>query len=255
MSTLIAIISTLSTVQYSSTRAEQCPSARLSVSLSTIISALDTITSCNSTALRMFERPRPFFGKNPSVGHRRAFRYRAIPCCINSARSQPVVVLGCNAASPAGRGAGGPRRRPLHPVRLPHVLRLRLRRALRDGRARRASARAARVKHTFGAGEPRNRPHLRRDWAHPAHVCAGTALAPAHICAGTGLTRPTSAPGLISPRPHLHRDWTHPQQHLRRDWAHPTHICAGTGLTPSNICAGTWLTPVHICAGTDLSPD
>ena len=41
------------------------------------------------------------------------------------------------------------------------------------------------------------RPHLRRDWAHPA-TC--------HICPSTGLTLPTSAPGLGSPRPNLHRD-------------------------------------------------
>jgi hypothetical protein len=41
------------------------------------------------------------------------------------------------------------------------------------------------------------RPYLHRDWAHPAHICAGTGLAP-----------PTSAPGLGSPRPHLHRDCT-----------------------------------------------
>ncbi len=38
-------------------------------------------------------------------------------------------------------------------------------------------------------------PHLRRDWAHPSHICAGT-----------GLTPSTSAPGLGSPLPHLHRD-------------------------------------------------
>ena len=32
------------------------------------------------------------------------------------------------------------------------------------------------------------RPHLHRDWAHPAHICTGTGLTPAHICTGTGLT-------------------------------------------------------------------
>jgi hypothetical protein len=36
-----------------------------------------------------------------------------------------------------------------------------------------------------GLGSPA--PHLRRDWAHPRHICAGT-----------GLTRATSAPGLGS---------------------------------------------------------
>jgi hypothetical protein len=44
-----------------------------------------------------------------------------------------------------------------------------------------------------GPGSPL--PHLRRDQAHPAHICAGTRLTP-----------PTSAPGLGSPRPHLRRD-------------------------------------------------
>ena len=48
-------------------------------------------------------------------------------------------------------------------------------------------------------------PHLRRDWAWPCHICAGTGLGPA-----------TSAPGLGSALPHL-----------RRDWARPCHICAG----------------------------
>jgi hypothetical protein len=36
------------------------------------------------------------------------------------------------------------------------------------------------------------RPRLRRDWAHPCHICAGTGLTGADICTGTGLT-PTSA--------------------------------------------------------------
>ncbi len=71
-----------------------------------------------------------------------------------------------------------------------------------------------------GLGSPR--PHLRRDRAHPGHICAGTALTPA-----------TSAPGLGSPRPHL-----------RRDWAHPGHICAGTGLT-----LATFLTPATTASG------
>jgi hypothetical protein len=65
-----------------------------------------------------------------------------------------------------------------------------------------------------GLGSPL--PHLRRDWAHPDHICAGT-----------GRTPTTSAPGLGSPRPHL-----------RRDWAHPAHICAGIGLTPPTSAPG-----------------
>jgi hypothetical protein len=62
-------------------------------------------------------------------------------------------------------------------------------------------------------------PHLRRDWAH----CS-------HICAGTGPTGATSAPGLSSPVPHL-----------RRDWAHPCHICAGTGPTRATSKLGSEL--------------
>ncbi len=38
-----------------------------------------------------------------------------------------------------------------------------------------------------GQGQGWSGAHLRRDWAHPAHICAGT-----------GLTPPTSAPGLGS---------------------------------------------------------
>ena len=29
-------------------------------------------------------------------------------------------------------------------------------------------------------------PHLRRDWVHPCHICAGTRLTPCDICTGTG---------------------------------------------------------------------
>ena len=56
----------------------------------------------------------------------------------------------------------------------------------------------------LGLGSPR--PHLRRDWARPSHICTGTGLAAA-----------TSAPGLGSLLPHL-----------RQDWAHSCHICTGT---------------------------
>jgi hypothetical protein len=84
--------------------------------------------------------------------------------------------------------------------------------------------------HRGGAAQARTgspRPHLHRERAHPAHICAGT-----------GLTPPASAPGLhieaelrrrarAHPCPHLRRDWAHPAPHLHRDWAHPTHICTG----------------------------
>jgi hypothetical protein len=53
-------------------------------------------------------------------------------------------------------------------------------------------------------------PHLRRDWAHPCHICAGT-----------GLISPTSAPGLRSPLPHLSAPGSGSfLPHLRQDWAH-----------------------------------
>ena len=50
---------------------------------------------------------------------------------------------------------------------------------------------------------------MRRDWAHPSHIYAGTGLTPA-----------TSAPGL----------------------AHPSHICA-----PCHICTGTGALGVRYC--------
>ena len=87
-----------------------------------------------------------------------------------------------------------------------------------------------------GLGSPQ--PHLRRDWAHPALICAdwahpchigtGTGPTPATSAPGVGSPLPTSAPGLGAPQPHLRRDWAHPCQPLRWNWAHPAHICAGT---------------------------
>jgi hypothetical protein len=52
----------------------------------------------------------------------------------------------------------------------------------------------------LGLGSPL--PHLRRDWAHPCHICAGTGLTPATSAPGLGLAPlPTSAPRLGSPPP------------------------------------------------------
>ena len=48
-----------------------------------------------------------------------------------------------------------------------------------------------------GLGSPR--PHLRRDWAPPAHICAGTGLPPPTSAPGLGSPLPTSVPGLGSP--------------------------------------------------------
>ena len=64
-----------------------------------------------------------------------------------------------------------------------------------------------------GKGRAVPPPHLRRDWARPCLICAGTGLDPA-----------TSAPGLGSTMPHL-----------RRDWVRPCHICTGTARSHSAI--------------------
>ena len=106
-------------------------------------------------------------------------------------------------------------------------------------------------------GSPR--PHLHRDWAHPAHIFATT-----------GLTPPTSAPALPGAEPtaavRYNREMgprvaAHPRgsgalplkltvftppvvrpktipPHPRCDWAHPCcHIRAATGLTPAATSA------------------
>jgi hypothetical protein len=81
-----------------------------------------------------------------------------------------------------------------------------------------------------GLGSPR--PHLRRDWAHPAHICAGTGLTPptsaswdwAQLCCiGTraGRTPVTSARGSGSPLPHLRRDRTPHRRRRRRRRCRP----------------------------------
>jgi hypothetical protein len=60
------------------------------------------------------------------------------------------------------------------------------------------------------------RPHLHRDWAHPATSAPGLGP-PCHICTGTGPTLP-----------HLHRDWAHPATSAPYR-PRPCHICTGTG--------------------------
>jgi hypothetical protein len=55
------------------------------------------------------------------------------------------------------------------------------------------------LSHTPGLGSPV--PHVRRDWACPAHIRTGT-----------GLTPPTSSPGLGPPLAHLHGNRAHPSQ-------------------------------------------
>ena len=50
----------------------------------------------------------------------------------------------------------------------------------------------------LGLGSPR--PHLRWDWAHPGHICAGFELSPCHVCSTTGLTRALALPSLLRDR-------------------------------------------------------
>ncbi len=76
------------------------------------------------------------------------------------------------------------------------------------------------------------RPHLRRDWAHPAHICAGT-----------GLTPPTSAPGLGSPRPHLRRD---------RATARTAGVAAHGWCTARNVA---WRTEPHTACAASPGAD
>jgi hypothetical protein len=64
-----------------------------------------------------------------------------------------------------------------------------------------------------GRGSPH--PHLRRDWAHPCHICSGTGLAPAH---------------------------------LQRDWARPCRSCDLVTLRiDRSRCAQTRLGACHAC--------
>ncbi len=91
-----------------------------------------------------------------------------------------------------------------------------------------------------GRGSPL--PHLRRDWAHPRHICAGTGLArphlhwePAQLCAacapGLGSRPATSAPGLGSP-PATSALGLGPPRPTSALGAGPAlrRMCAGTGL-------------------------
>jgi hypothetical protein len=93
--------------------------------------------------------------------------------------------------------------------------------------------------------------HLRRDRAHPCHICARTRL-----------DTVTSALGLVGAVP----------PHHHQEWALSCHNCTGTGLscaTPAHICSRTGPTPVPtsapiprqklhtaaiICPGDSLGP-
>jgi hypothetical protein len=79
-----------------------------------------------------------------------------------------------------------------------------------------------------GLGSPP--PHLRRDWAHPCHICAG--LTPATSAPGLGPTRATSVSLGMGPIPRYICTGTgaHPPPHLHRDWgpSPATSVSLGT---------------------------
>ena len=98
-------------------------------------------------------------------------------------------------------------------------------------------------------------PHLRKDWAHPAHIstrsrccrncphlhrdCAAALAAsvrscPAHTCAGTALTASICTGTGLTHWPHLHRDLARP---CTMTWWIRLH-CTGTGAVPSKLRAG-----------------
>ena len=85
-----------------------------------------------------------------------------------------------------------------------------------------------------GLGSPP--PHLRRDWAHPRHICA-------RFAPGLGPPLPTSEPG-TGPTPclHLSWDWARPSfAHLHRDCLgspRPTFAPGLTGLAPPTSAPG-----------------
>ena len=72
-------------------------------------------------------------------------------------------------------------------------------------RVRHICAAIARIVHPCPPCRRAALPHLRRDWACPSQICAGTALTLCHSCA--------------HPLPHLRRDWAHPVPRLR--WGRP----------------------------------
>ena len=84
-------------------------------------------------------------------------------------------------------------------------------------------------------------PHLHRDWAHPAHVCARTAHTPAHICTGTALTASLIRTATAARRSARRRRRRRAPQ-CRRSWsrasASPSSLLAA--LTPRRARSRRW---------------
>jgi hypothetical protein len=92
-------------------------------------------------------------------------------------------------------------------------------------------------------------------WAHPCHMCTGTALTTVKV-----------APGPGSPLPHLRRGWARRCPHLQRDLANPRtadrncrvphfrHSClrltAATGLNGAALCTVIHATTIMYPIGT-----
>jgi hypothetical protein len=92
---------------------------------------------------------------------------------------------------------------------------------------------------------PRSAPHLRQDWACPAHICTGTLSASA-----------PPLPGLGSPLPHLGSCLPHrlpglgsPPATSAPGLGSPLHIGAGTGLTPVTSMPGLGSPPAASAPG------
>jgi hypothetical protein len=93
-------------------------------------------------------------------------------------------------------------------------------------------------------------PHLRRDRAHPGHICAGTGLTPATSAPGLGSLPAASAPGHRHRRPTSSKPFSFLSSRFRRSRRHSMpagqrHICTGNALAHKSC---------HICTRTELTP-
>ena len=95
-------------------------------------------------------------------------------------------------------------------------------------------------------------PHLHRDWAHPAHIFAGTGLACSYFNPPT-LHHPTPPFVLLGQSTELRVSVFGLERTGDPIRCRFQASRAGAGLATAHICAGTGLAPAHICAGTGLA--